>query len=344
MRFAAPYYFLCLIPLVGLALTFFALNRYQYKTLQRLGTPELVQKLSASVNWRGRKWQSRLWYISLFFVIVALARPQWGSQVEYIERRGVEIMVVLDVSESMMAEDFKPNRLARAKLEISELMDNLAGNQLGLVLFSGAAFIQFPLTSDFATARIFLDAAKPDIISRPGTAIAEAIQVAMNGFNQERATQKVILLLTDGENHEGDVLEAAQTAADQGVIIYAIGFGSPDGEPIPQYDDLGNPLGYKKDRDGNTVMTRLDELTLQQMANITNGLYFRARPDGREVDFLVNEIGKLQTAEMESRFETRGIERFQWFLAVAVAALVIFELIPDRARSAFTRRPTELTP
>lgn len=344
MRFAEPYYFLCLIPLVGLALTFFALNRYQYKTLQRLGTPELVQKLSASVNWRGRKWQSRLWYISLFFVIVALARPQWGSQVEYIERRGVEIMVVLDVSESMMAEDFKPNRLARAKLEISELMDNLAGNQLGLVLFSGAAFIQFPLTSDFATARIFLDAAKPDIISRPGTAIAEAIQVAMNGFNQERATQKVILLLTDGENHEGDVLEAAQTAADQGVIIYAIGFGTPDGEPIPQYDDLGNPLGYKKDRDGNTVMTRLDELTLQQMANITNGLYFRARPDGREVDFLVNEIGKLQTAEMESRFETRGIERFQWFLAVAVAALVVFELIPDRARSAFTRRPTELTP
>lgn len=344
MRFAEPYYFLCLIPLVGLALAFFALNRYQYKTLQRLGTPELVQKLSASVNWRGRKWQSRLWYISLFFVIVALARPQWGSQVEYIERRGVEIMVVLDVSESMMAEDFKPNRLARAKLEISELMDNLAGNQLGLVLFSGAAFIQFPLTSDFATARIFLDAAKPDIISRPGTAIAEAIQVAMNGFNQERATQKVILLLTDGENHEGDVLEAAQTAADQGVIIYAIGFGTPDGEPIPQYDDLGNPLGYKKDRDGNTVMTRLDELTLQQMANITNGLYFRARPDGREVDFLVNEIGKLQTAEMESRFETRGIERFQWFLAVAVAALVVFELIPDRARSAFTRRPTELTP
>ncbi len=344
MRFAEPTYFLCLIPLAGLALAFFALNRYQYKTLQRLGTPELIQKLSASVNWRGRKWQSRLWYISLFFVIVTLARPQWGSQVEYIERRGVEIMVVLDVSESMMAEDFKPNRLARAKLEISELMDNLAGNELGLVLFSGAAFVQFPLTSDFATARIFLDAANPEIISRPGTAIAEAIQVAMNGLNQERATQKVILLLTDGENHEGDVLEAAQTAADQGVIIYAIGFGSPDGEPIPQYDELGNPLGYKKDREGNTVMTRLDELILQQMANITNGLYFQARPDGREVDVLANEIGKLQTAEMESRFETRGIERFQWFLAVAVAALVIFELIPDRARSALTRRHSESTP
>lgn len=341
MRFAEPYYFLCLIPLVALGLLLLVLNHRQKQTLARLGALELVQKLSASVNWRGRKWQSRLWFVALLFVIVALARPQWGSQVEYIERRGVEMMVVLDVSESMLAEDFKPSRLARAKLEISELMDNLAGNELGLVLFSGAAFVQFPLTSDFATARIFLDAAEPGIISRPGTAIAEALQVAATGFNQERATQKVIVLLTDGENHEGDTLEAAQTAADQGVIIYTIGFGSPDGEPIPQYDDLGNPLGYKQDREGNTVMTRLDELSLQQIANATNGLYFRARPDGREVDFLASEISKLQTAEMESRFETRGIERFQWFLAVAVAALVIFELIPDRAKSAVSGRRAE---
>lgn len=343
MRFAEPYYFLCLIPLVLLVITLFVLGRYHQKMLNRLGTPELLQKLSVSVNWRGRKWQNRLWFVSLLLMIVALARPQWGSHVEYIERRGVEVMVVLDVSESMLAEDFKPNRLARAKLEISELMDQLAGNEMGLVLFSGAAFVQFPLTSDFATARIFLDAAEPGIISRPGTAIAEAIDVAIKGFNQERATQKVILLLTDGENHEGDVLEAAQTAADQGIIIYAIGFGSPDGEPIPQYDDLGNPIGYKKDREGNTVMTRLDELTLQQIANITDGLYYRARPDGREVGFMADEIGKLQTAEMESRFETRGIERFQWFLAAAIAALVVFELIPDRVRAKVIDRAASST-
>jgi len=268
----------------------------------------------------------------LFFLIIALARPQWGSHVEYIERRGVEIMVVLDISESMMAEDFLPNRLARAKLEISELMDQLEGNEMGLVLFSGAAFVQFPLTSDFATARTFLDAAHPGLISRPGTALAEAIQIAMTGFNEERATQKVIVLLTDGESHEGDAFAAAQEAFDQGIIIYTIGFGSPDGVPIPEYDQLGNLLGYKQDKQGDTVLTQLDELTLQQLALMTDGRYFRALPDGREVDSLANEIKDLQTSELESRFETRGVERFQWFLFVAVIALTVIELIPDRLR------------
>ncbi len=332
MTFAEPSYFFCIIPLLLLGLLFFVLGRRHRAILKRLGAPALVQKLSASVNWRGRRWQARLWFVALLLLIVTLARPQWGSHVEYIERRGVEVMVALDVSESMMAEDFKPNRLARAKLEISELMDQLGGNDLGLVLFSGAAFVQFPLTSDLATARTFLDAAEPGIISRPGTAIGEAITIAMNGFNEERATQKVILLLTDGENHEGDTLAAADAAAEQGIIIYTIGFGSVDGEPIPVYDELGNPLGYKKDRNGETVLTRLDELTLQQIANITDGLYFRARADGREVDLLAEEIGKLQTAEMESRFETRGVDRFQWFLGAAILALVIIELIPDRVK------------
>ena len=342
MNFAEPTYFLCLIPTLLLGLLFFLLSRRHHAILSRLGTPELVEKLSASVNWRGRRWQIRLWFVTVVLLIVALARPQWGSHVEYIERRGVEIMVVLDVSESMMAEDFKPNRLARAKLEISELMDQLTGNDLGLVLFSGAAFVQFPLTSDVATARTFLEAAEPGIISRPGTAIAEAIEVAMQGFNEERATQKVIVLLTDGENHEGDTLAAAEEAAAQGIIIYTIGFGSVDGEPIPVYDELGNPLGYKKDRNGQTVLSRLDELTLQQISNIADGLYFRARPDGREVNLLADEISKLQTAEMESRFETRGIERFQWFLGAAILILVIIELIPDRVE--LKKRDTTVTP
>ncbi len=332
MRFAEPVYFLCLIPLALLAVLLFFLIKHQKATIARLGMPELIARLSASVNWRGRRWQMYLWFITLFFLIVTLTRPQWGSHVEYIERRGVEIMVVLDISESMMAEDFKPNRLARAKLEISEMMDQLSGNEIGLVLFSGAAFVQFPLTSDFATARTFLDSAVPGLISRPGTVIGEAIRIAMTGFNEERATQKVIILLTDGENHEGDVFAATQEAFEQGIIIYSIGFGSPDGEPIPQYDNLGNLVDYKKDQNGDTVFTYLDETTLQQLALMTDGKYFRAVPDGREVNFLVDEISELQTSEMESRFETRGIERFQWFLMVAVLALIIIELIPDRVK------------
>lgn len=330
--FAEPSYLLCFIPVLLLGAVLYFLAKRHERSLVQLGTPELITKLSASVNWKGRRWQSRLWFIALIFLVLALARPRWGSQVEYVERRGVEIMVALDVSESMLAEDFKPNRLARAKLEISELMDRLDGNELGLVLFSGAAFVQFPLTSDFATARTFLEAAYPGIISRPGTDIAEAIQVAMSGFNQERATQKVIIMLTDGENHRTDVLSAAQEVADQGVIVFTVGFGSTDGEPIPQYDHLGNLIEYKKDSSGQTVLSQLDETTLQEIAAITSGAYFRAAPDGREVDLLASAISRLQTSELESRFETRGIERFQWFLGVAVVALIVFELIPDRTR------------
>ncbi len=333
MDFAEPIYLLCFIPLIILGLFLIFLTKRKQIAINKLGTSQLIAKLSATVNWRGRRWRTQLWFVALALIILALARPRWGAQVDYIERQGVEIMVALDVSESMLAEDFKPNRLARAKLEITELMDRLEGNEIGLVLFSGAAFVQFPLTSDFATARMFLESAYPGIISRPGTAVTEAIDIAITGFNEERSSQKVIVVLTDGENHEGDVLEAARQAAAEGVIIYTIGFGSPNGEPIPEYDHLGNLKGYKQDRLGETVLTRLNETLLQEIALVTNGRYFRATADGREVGFLIDAIGDLQTSELEGRFETRGIERFQWLLFSAIVALVMIELIPDRLYS-----------
>jgi Ca-activated chloride channel family protein len=316
------------------------LARRKKKALERLGAPQLIAKLSASVNYTGRRWQTWLWFLAMILIVVTLARPRWGSQVEYVEQRGVEVMVALDVSRSMLAEDLKPNRLARAKLEISELMDRVEGNAIGLVVFAGAAYIQFPLTSDFATARFFLESAHPDMISRPSTNLAEAIEMALKGFNQERASQKVIVLLTDGETNEfsDGIPAAAQEAVEQGVIIYAIGFGSPDGEPIPEYDELGNLTGYKQDQQGETVLTRLDETTLEEIAIATNGQYFRAAADGREVGYLASAIEKLQKGELESRFETRGIERFQWFLGLAVLALVAIELIPDRLKSKVVKR------
>lgn len=334
MDFAEPTYLICFVPLLLLALLLFFLNKRKQTAINRLGMPQLIARLSATVNHSGRRWQTVLWFLAIALVILALARPRWGSQVEVVERQGVEIMVALDVSQSMLAEDIKPNRLARAKLEISELMDRLEGNELGLVVFAGAAYIQFPLTADFSTARFFLEAAHPGMISRTSTNLADAIRVAASGFNEERASQKVIILLTDGEANEytDEVSKAAQKAADEGIIIYAIGFGSPDGEPIPEYDELGNLTGYKKDRQGETVLTRLDETTLQQVALTTNGRYFRAAADGREVGFLTNAVGDLQKGELESRFETKGIERFQWFLGLAVLALIIGELIPDRVR------------
>jgi Ca-activated chloride channel family protein len=232
----------------------------------------------------------------------------------------------------MLAQDIKPDRLSRAKLEIADLMTRLGGDEIGLVLFAGASFIQFPLTSDYATARTFLDNARPEVISKPGTNMGDAIRTATTGFDYNRASQKVILLITDGEDHDADTLSVAKQAADQGIRLYTIGFGSSQGEPIPEYNEQGEVIGYKQDQGGEVVLSRLDEATLQQVAQIGSGKYFRATADGSELGALILELNALQKGELSSQIETWGIERFQGFLAVALVALIAMELIPDRIR------------
>ncbi len=345
MNFAEPAFLYGLILLPAVFLFVLWASRRKQAATSRLGDPALVEKLSATVNWRGRQWQMWLWFLVLALLILALARPRWGSEVQVVEQQGVQVMVLLDVSQSMLAEDIKPNRLSRAKLEIADLMNRLGGDEVGLVLFSGASFIQFPLTSDYATARDFLDSARPSVISKPGTAIGDAIRTAMTGLDPNLASQKVIVLVTDGEDFDTDTLDTAQRAADEGVVFYTIGFGSPEGEPIPVYNGEGEVTGFKKDQQGEVVLSRLDETTLQRIAQIGNGQYYRASADGHELDALVSELNKLQKAALSSQFETRGIERFQVFLLVALTAMIARELIPDRvkqksrtARSVFRRR------
>ena len=332
MQFGRPEFLYALLLLPLMAVFLMAANFRRKRVIARLGDPGLMARLSASVNHRGRSWRLFLWFVSLTLIIIALARPQWGSEVESVQQQGIEIMIALDVSDSMLAEDFKPNRLSRAKLEIVDLMERLVGDEIGLVPFAGASFIQFPLTSDFATARTYLDNADPNIISRPGTDIGGAIRTALRGFNEQRATQKVIIIFTDGESHQGGVLDAAAAASEQGAIIYAIGFGSPQGQPIPDYNDQGVLIGYRRDAEGETILSVLDEATLQQIALATGGQYYRATANGREIVALVNELDNLQTSEFESSFQTRRVERFQWFLAAALLALVISEFIPDRLK------------
>lgn len=221
-------------------------SKRRQSAFARLGNPGLVRRLSSSVNWRGRRWRTGLWFVALVMLLLALARPQWVTQTQMVEQQGIEVMVLLDVSKSMLAQDIKPDRLSRAKLEIADLMTRLGGDEIGLVLFSGTSFIQFPLTSDYTTARTFLDNARPDVISKAGTNIGDAIRTAMSGFDYNRSSQKVIVIITDGENHESGTMEMAQQAADQGVKLYTIGFGSPQDEPIPEYNAQGDVLGYKK--------------------------------------------------------------------------------------------------
>ena len=332
MTFAKPtfLYFLLLVPLFAVFLVW--ANNRRKADLSRLGDRSLIDRLSAGINWNGRFWRSVLWLLALALIIISLARPQWGTEVQTVQQEGLQVMVALDVSQSMLAQDIKPDRLERAKLEISDLMDRLNGDEIGLVLFSGAAFVQFPLTSDYNTARMYLDSANPNVISRPGTAIGDAIRTAVSAFDETLDSQKVLIVISDGEDSETDPVAAAREAADQGILIYTIGFGTPQGEPVPETDQFGNVTGYKKDAQGNVVISKLDENTLQQVAQIGGGQYFRAGADASELDRLLAEMDTLQKAKLESRFNTRMIERYQGFLLVAFLALVIAELIPDRVR------------
>lgn len=330
MIFAKPEFLVALlfVPAVGLLMLW--ANKQRGNSLAKLGDSPLLKKLTSSINWRGRRWRNALQLIALGLLIFALARPQWGSEMRQIDQEGLQVMVALDVSQSMLAQDIKPNRLERAKLEIADLMKQLNGDEVGLVLFSGASFIQVPLTSDYYTALSYLDSADPSVISRPGTVIGDAIRTAMHGFDETLSSQKVLIVMTDGEDHETDPLAAAKEVAEEDVLIYTIGFGTQEGEPIPVLDQNGEVVDYKRDQSGEVVLSRLDESTLQSIAQTGNGQYYRASADGSELGSLLTEIDGLQKDQLQSRIETRHIERYQIFLAVALVLMLVSEFIPDR--------------
>ena len=332
MSFAQPIflYALVIVPLAFLFLLWAERERAQ--AFARLGQPNLVKRLAANVNQRGRYLKYALWLGALALLLVALARPQWGETKSSAPQKGVQVMVALDVSKSMLAEDLKPNRLERAKMEISDLMNRLRGDEIGLVPFSGASFILFPLTSDYNTARSFLETARPEIISRGGTAIGDAIHTALNGFDPKRNSQKVIVVVTDGEDTESNALAAAQDAAKQGAILYTIGFGSANGDLIPEFDAHGNQIGFKTDKDGKQVRSALNENALREIAAAANGKYFPATANGSELDALASELNRLQKGDIMNRETVEKHEQFQWFLASALMMLMVAELISERKR------------
>ncbi len=331
-------YLLAVIPAMALFGAWMILRRRA--AVSRLGDPDLIARLSAGVDWRSRRARNALWIIALALAAVAFARPQWGSEIQVLERQGVQLVIALDISQSMLAEDVKPSRLERAKLEVNSLLERLDGDEVGLVLFSGAAFLQFPLTFDYAAARTYIDNARPGLISLPGTAIGEAIESAMPAFDETRPGQKVIIIMTDGENHEGDPMAAVEEARREGAVIYTVGFGSGAGEPIPAMDSWGRQEGYKRDRAGNVAISRLDEATLREIAGAGGGRYYRAAASGA-MQALAAELDALQQESVEAEFETRNIERFQVFLALAALLLIAIELLPDRVGPWLARRRKE---
>ncbi|GAB4510538.1 MAG: VWA domain-containing protein [Anaerolineae bacterium] len=322
--------------LLGLIPAFLALfvwrSRRRRALLGRIGDTGLVQQLAGTTNSVIRHWKSGLWLAALAALIVALARPVWGIDEDFVEARGVAIMVVLDVSASMDAQDVLPSRLDRAKLAARRLYEESQGDQVGLILFAGDAFVQFPLTSDTISAVTFLNAASTGSISRQGTAIEDALRLAVGAMDERIASNSIIVLMTDGENHEGLPLLAAEEAAERGITVHVIGFGTEEGEPIPERNTSGDVTGYKTDNAGNLVYTRLEQETLQQIAEIAGGTYQQASDSGIEVVNLLNEITEVQAEVLERRRETRPIERFTLFVGLALLALSLEMILPE-ARS-----------
>ena len=271
--------------------------------------------------------------LSYMFLVLALSRPQIGTSLELVKRSGLDIMIGLDISASMLAEDIKPNRLLKAKHAISSFIDRLEGDRVGLIAFAGDSFVQCPLTIDYTAAKLLLDALSVDTISQSGTEISQAIEVGGSSFNQEEDKYKVLLFFTDGEDHGKRAIEAAKAAANQGIRIYCVGVGSPNqGAPIPLRGSNGELRGYKQDRNGTPIVTKLEDALLREIAQLTNGNYYQATPGEAEINRLVAELAAIEKREIEERQFTQYEDRFQYFLAFALLFLV-WDLLLSESRS-----------
>jgi len=333
MRFATPtaFHLLWLIPI--LIVFYVVAFRHKKRAMARFGDLELMRTLTASVSAKKQVWKVVLNVLGVLFLILALARPQFGMKLEQIVRSGLDIMVILDTSLSMLAEDVKPSRLERAKYEMGRLIEHLSGDRIGVVAFAGESFVQCPLTMDYGAAKMLLDVLNTGTIPVPGTAIGQAVEKAAKAFNIKERKYKAIVLLTDGENLEGDPIEAAKAAAEEGVRIYAVGLGTHSGEVIRLKDEKGRFTGYKKDRGGSIVKTKLDEKTLEEMASATGGKYYRATASRSVADQIYEDLSKLEKRELESKEYAQYQERFQVFLFVAILLLGMEILLSDRRKS-----------
>ena len=332
MQFANPSSFYLLLFLPALVAFFIWSGRHKRKTAARLGDMDLIGKLSASASPLQDRVKSALLLLSFFFFVLALARPQWGQKTEEVVRSGVDVFVALDTSFSMDATDVVPSRLEKARHIASELMDRLQGNRIGLIVFAGGAFVQCPLTLDYGAARIFLDAVSTGVVPEPGSNIARALEAARRGFVAKESKFKVILLLTDGEQHEGDPVAAAGKAREEGIVIHAVGVGTPGGDPIPVHDERGAVVDYKRDESGQPVLSRLDEDSLGRIALTTGGKYFRATDRESEVEEIAELVAGMEGKELTSKMFTRYEERFYWPLGIAILFLIAETVIPRRRR------------
>jgi Ca-activated chloride channel homolog len=318
-----------LLPAAALVLALlYALGRWRRGVLlRRMGDAATVARLARGVSVGRRRLKAALVFTAVLLLAFSLARPQYGAVEREMERRGVEVLIAVDCSLSMLAEDIKPNRMARALEQLRELALMLRGNNIGVIAFAGEPVVQCPLTSDYSMVLNMLDAVNVDTVPVQGTRIAATIDKALETFQASGKGRKVLVLLTDGEDHAGKVEDAAKHAAEAGVVVYAIGIGGTEAQPIPL------PEGGYKEKDGAKVSTRLDFETLRDLALTTGGKAIRANERGDlEIEMITRDIHSLETANLKSNVVTSHVERFQWFLTPALILLVIEMVVGERSR------------
>jgi len=322
--FANQSYLWLLIVAFAIPAVYAVVRRGRRRRIRKFGDEALVKQLMPS--WSGAKGWVRiiLFTLAFFFFVLGLARPQIGAKLSERETKGAEIMICLDVSNSMLAQDYSPDRLTRAKLAISRIVDKLEGDRIGLIIFAGKSFVQLPITTDYVSAKMFLTSINTQSVPVQGTAIGDAILTASKSFSPQSEKSRAIVVITDGENHEDDPVEAAKQAAEMGIKVYTIGVGSLQGEPIPVDGDL------MKDSSGEIVVTRLDESTLKQIAQAGNGSYVHAGNEEFGLNPIVDDIRRLEDERFNSVVFEEYDEQYMYFFAIALFFFVLEMLIGER--------------
>ena len=332
-RFAHPDFLYLLFLLPALVAFYVYAMIVKKKAIKKYGNPTLLAELMPEVSTKRQHLKFWLLFGAITMVIFIIAGPQFGSKLETVKRQGVEIMVCLDVSNSMLAEDVSPNRLDKAKQMLSRLTDGFTNDKVGLIVFAGDAFTQLPITSDYISAKMFLSSINPSMVSTQGTAIGAAINLAARSFTPDETTDKAIILITDGENHEDDAIGAAKVAAEKGIHVNIVGMGDPKGSPIP----IQGSNNYMKDKDGNVVITKLNEQMGQEIAAAGNGMYVRADNTNSALKALQKEIEKMNKTELDSKVYSEYDEQFQIFAWIALFLLIADFMTLDRKNRIFRK-------
>lgn len=312
---------------------YIAYTRHKRRQLEAFGDAELMEQLMPNASRVRPTVKFSIVMVALAFLIIAAARPQFGQSERTEKRQGIEAIVALDISNSMLAEDVAPNRLERAKQMLSKLMDGMVNDKVGLVVFAGDAFVQLPITCDYVSAKMFLNSIKPELIKTQGTAIGQALSTSIRCFGEQSEASRAIILITDGENHEDDAVAVAKRAKEEGIQTLVVGIGKPEGSPIP----LPGTNSFRKDRSGNVVVSKLNEEMCREIAQAGGGIYVRCDNSNTATKAIQKELNKLAAQEIETQVYTDYNEQFQSFALLALLLLVIDYFIFNRKNKAITR-------